>query len=746
MKNQKKKIKNPLRKRWHREIRQDKGKYIALFLFLFVSIAFVSGFLVGDNSLKKAYNESFKKYNIEDGHFSLGMKADKATLEKIRKEKVVLQEQFFKDEAIKKNHSIRVFEDRKKINKECMMKGYMPENKKEIVVDRLYAENNKLKIGDNIRIAGKDFKVSGFVALPDYSCLYKRNSDMMFDANKFTIGVVTKEGFKRISNRHIEYQYTWTDKKGVDYDDLKRTLEKTGILTDYLEEKDNNAITFTGKDLGSDKMMMIVLLYVVIVVIGFVFGVTVRGIIEKESIQIGTLRAGGFTKWELLLHYIKLPVFVTVLAAIVGNILGYTFMKGVVVNLYYHSYSLTTYSTRWTPEAFILTTVIPGAMIFIVVFAMLYRMLSIEPLRFIRKDLHSKNRNKVMKLPNWKFMNRFRFRVIAQNKGAYFVLFIGILLASLMMIFGLLMSPLLNHFKTDVLKSNLAEHQYILKAPLPTSTKKAEKYCVRMLNIKGREDATVYGIKRKSRYLKNTSLPKRKNEVLISDGYAEKYKIKKGDRITLKKKNGEKKYSFRVVGIKEYSATLAIFMEQKNFNKAFGEKKTYFNGYFSDKKIKDIDEMYIATEITHKDLTVVADQLQDSMGAFFPWTTGFALIIYVLLMYVLSKFIIEKNKNAISLLRILGYSGAETARIYNNVTAIVVAISLILSLPLARLTMKMLYYSFMGKINGWLTYYVEPYINVAMVLGGGACYLLVHMIQSRGFNKMNMSDAIKRVE
>ena len=74
-------------------------------------------------------------------------------------------------------------------------------------------------------------------------------------------------------------------------------------------------------------MMMIVLLYVVIVVIGFVFGVTVRGIIEKESIQIGTLRAGGFTKWELLLHYIKLSVFVTVLAAIVGNILGYTFMK-----------------------------------------------------------------------------------------------------------------------------------------------------------------------------------------------------------------------------------------------------------------------------------------------------------------------------------------------------------------------------------------------------------------------------------
>ena len=34
------------------------------------SIGLISGFLVADGSMIKAYNDSFDKYNIEDGHFS----------------------------------------------------------------------------------------------------------------------------------------------------------------------------------------------------------------------------------------------------------------------------------------------------------------------------------------------------------------------------------------------------------------------------------------------------------------------------------------------------------------------------------------------------------------------------------------------------------------------------------------------------------------------------------------------------
>ena len=70
-------MKNPLHKRYKRELRQDLGKYIAIFLFMVLSIGFISGFLVAGTSMKTAYDQSFKKYNIEDGHFILKEKADK---------------------------------------------------------------------------------------------------------------------------------------------------------------------------------------------------------------------------------------------------------------------------------------------------------------------------------------------------------------------------------------------------------------------------------------------------------------------------------------------------------------------------------------------------------------------------------------------------------------------------------------------------------------------------------------------
>ena len=64
-------MKNPLYKRVPRELKSDFGKYIALFLFLCLTITLVSGLLVADGSTISAYNESFSNNNIEDGHFNI---------------------------------------------------------------------------------------------------------------------------------------------------------------------------------------------------------------------------------------------------------------------------------------------------------------------------------------------------------------------------------------------------------------------------------------------------------------------------------------------------------------------------------------------------------------------------------------------------------------------------------------------------------------------------------------------------
>lgn len=53
-------MKNPLWKRLPRELKSDFGKYIVIFLFLTLTIGFVSGFLVADDSMLAAYDEGFE--------------------------------------------------------------------------------------------------------------------------------------------------------------------------------------------------------------------------------------------------------------------------------------------------------------------------------------------------------------------------------------------------------------------------------------------------------------------------------------------------------------------------------------------------------------------------------------------------------------------------------------------------------------------------------------------------------------
>ena len=744
-------MKDPILKRIPRELKGDPGKYIALFLFLTLTIGFVSGFLVAGGSMKQAYDDSFEKYSIENGHFTTMFPADEELLSDVEKEQdITIYELYSKDKTDSKDRSVRLFKPRSEVNRIDVMKGSAPVNDSEIIIDRLFAVNNSIKVGDTYTIGDTDFTVSGFAAFSDYSALYKNNTDMMFDATNFNVAMVTDSAWDSFSDVGLNYTYCWLD-KNTDPDDEKAQKDKGEaimkqlaagtVLTDFVIRPDNQAIMFAGDDVGKDKVMMQVMLYIIIAVMAFIFAVTTRSTIEQEASVIGTLRASGYTRGELLRHYVALPVVLTLIAAIVGNILGYTCFKQIVADVYYHSYSLPTYTTIWNAEAFILTTVVPCILILLINILVISASLRISPLRFLRHDLGRSGKRSAVKLPDWKFMHRFRIRVILQNIPAYLVMFVGIFLASVLLMFGLMMKPLLINYKDSVTDSEISKYQYILKTPTETETEGAEKYSVSSLQNDSDETVTVYGISEDSDYLSVDS-----SKVYLSDGYMEKYGVKSGDTLTLHDKYSGKEYKFTIDEKYHYPATMCIMVSRSSFNEMFGNEADYFNGWFSDKEITDIDEMLIATVITESDLTVVANQLDDSMSGLFNLFWIFAVILYILVIYLLAKMIIEKNASSISMVKILGCTNAEASGLYTSATAIVVAVSLLLCLPLGNIVIKKIYYAMMVNIPGWLTYYIAPWIYPAMFGIGAACYLVVTLIQLKKIRSIPLSTALKNME
>lgn len=736
-------------KRIPRELKSDLGKYIALFLFLTLTIGFVSGFLVAGGSMSYAYDQSFEKYNIEDGHFTLASEIPDELLKEVEEQDVSVYPLFYKDFDLSNEHTVRVYKIRDDVDKICLMDGEFPSKSGEIMIDRLYASNNSIEIGDKIEVDGKSYEICGFAAFSDYSALFKNHTDMMFDANKFTVAAVCDDDFDRLSDDKLKYNYAWVnrdrtlsdDEKSDKADEVKAVLGKSGLTTDFIAAINNQAIIFTGDDIGGDRVMIITMLYIIMAVIAFVFGITTRNSLDKESKTVGTLRASGFKRSELVKQYAVMPLVVTLVSAVIGNILGYTVFKNIVVNTYYHSYSLPTYETRWNSNAFVLTTVIPALIVLAVVISVLVYTLRLSPLQFLRHELTSKKKNKVIKLKRKNFISKFRLRVIFQNLSSYITLFIGVLFASVLLLFGMMMSPLLTHFKDEVINSEIAAYQYILKAPCEAD-EGAEKYAVCSLENEKGEEITVYGIEENSEYFDENL---GKDELLLSDGFSDKYNIEPGDKIKLSEKYGDKSYTLKSTGQYKYPAVLAVFMSRERFNDVFDKDDDYYSGYFSNEKL-DIDDSFVASVITRSDLTVMADQLDDSMGEMFYLLYVFAIVIYILLIYLFSKQITEKNITSISMLKILGYDGREISRIYNMTTGIVMMVSLLISLPLSYLLIKVIYYAMMLDYNGWLTLYFAPWIWPVMTAIGAACYLLVHVFQMKKINKIPLSSALKNDE
>lgn len=901
---------NPLNKRFKRDLRSDAGKYVAIFLFIVFFIGAASGFMVADNSVFAQFKTADVEYNVEDGHLAFNVKPSADVLSKIESQNdIKLYDLNYKEETIKHGKTLRIYKVRNELNKECLMSGEMPKAENEIAVDRMFAENNKIAVGDNVNINSKNYIVSGLIALSDYSALFKSNGDMMFDAVGFGVAVMTNDGYNTIETAHETVNYAWkynlpvedektenaksellmkslekifkeydepliqaqvdslyddakpyinrlkaefesaekqleskylsaivhtnandtakmakelgiTEKQyknlkqvledaekdsdkwdfdsldsapkinlddyktssDMDFDEMyeeiykvvdavsgaglydcsqiyrdlaslkkitdKFSIDDSGVLniTDYSAKYTNKSIMYAREDSTSDKATMMLMTYIVMVMIAFLFAVTTSNTISKEANVIGTLRAMGYSKGELIGHYMFLPMVVTVVGGIVGNVLGYTAFQKVFESVYYSNYSLPTYKMLWNMNAFLETTVVPFVLMLLVNFVMLSKKLKISPLNFIRGELKESGQKRLIKLPKkMPFFSKFRLRIFFQNIPSYLTLALGVFLAGVLVVFGSMYGPLLDDYSNIVKENQISKYQYVMINEAETKVSDAEKFCMTSLQTTDKkfmtDDVTVYGVENQSRYIKE-NIPA--GEVFVSSAMADKFNLSIGDEVTLKEAYKEKTYSFKVGGIYNYDAAITVFMNRTDYIEQFNEDSNYFNGYFSNKKLNDLDDADVATVITEKDLTKVVTQMQVSMTEFVKVFKALGVVIFLLVMFILTKQIIEKNSKSVSMAKILGFSDSEIGKLYIVITSFVVVASLLVSVPLISLALRWCFKSYLyTQMTGYIPYIVSNSCYVTMVVLGIVSYAVVACLMLLKIKKTPLGEALK---
>lgn len=711
--------------------------------------------------IDEEYADAEEKYELNDPEF--------------QPVPVTVYESFYRNEEEDNNNdgtadgTVRIYAKTEDVNLACVLDGRLPERKSEIAIDRMHADNVGVEIGDTITIGGREWNVVGLIAYVNYATLHEKNTDVMFDALKFDVAMVTAEGFDTLE-KPVHYAYAWQyesapsdeqQEKALSDDFMKALLTQTvaheNELTDYLPAYANQAIHFATDDMGSDEAMSGVLLDILIIIIAFVFAVTISNTIIKESKTIGTLRASGYTRGELIRHYLAMPVIVTLISAAIGNALGYTVFKNVVVSMYYNSYSLPTYETIWNSDAFLKTTVIPVILMVVINLLVLTVRMKHTPLEFLRQDLKRGGRKKAIRLPNWNFFSRFRLRIIFQNVPNYLILFFGVCFVSILLAMAIGMPKTLDYYKENAGNMMFADYQYVLKLSVDedgnsivTANADAEPFALYTLQRKSDEideEISVYGIAGNSSYVQIDGLLKLKEgEVYISTSYAEKYGVSVGNTITLDERYENKKYDFTVVGLYDKAMSISVFMPIGQFRTAFDLKSDEFTGYLSNTEITDIDEEYIATVITEHDITKMCDQLDHSMGSYMEYLQVLCILLSAALIYLLTKLIIEKNENAISMTKILGYQNGEIARLYLLATTIVFILFDAVGVFIGAFVMNAAWKAIMFDYSGWYAFTMGAWEYVKMFLFMLAAYLIVLCFDFRRIKRIPKDKALKNAE
>ena len=824
-------MKNPLNKRIFRELRSNIGRYGSIFIVMLMTISFISSFYISQNSVKISYEDSHIKGKIEDGYIEFDRELSRDEEKIFEDNHVKAYKNYYLSINYKNGKLIRLYSNREHVNIPAIHRGRSANKDGEVVFNYNYIKENKLSLGDKLYLPayvnGKKpaidgLKIVGSVAFPDYSCLLRRPGDILMDNKDFAVASVNKKTFDDLvkDGYGINYIYSYrlehsSENRKVQSDKLEDLVDAfvdKGLVPINAQNKYRNPrISYVMDDMGGDVPMMTSLMVIVLLVMAFIFAVLVQNTIEDEASVIGSLLSFGYSKASLIWHYIKLPLYVTVFAVLVGNLLAYTHMKNVYLGLYTGTFSLFPVRVELDAYAFLLTSLIPICLILLINFVSIYRKLRLSPLRFLRRELTKRRQRKAIRLPQVAFLSRFRMRVFLKNKASYLVLCIGLLLGNILLIYGLSINILIDGYMDDIEKSTPSSYQTILKGPLEKEVEarlkeslvkrdkgifdkptydQQDKYLSDAMSVdKDKVNLfTMYGVKMRDKTFdqdikvniyasnldgafikegltrasglsskegggdkndkasddKDASKQKsRLYDVYLSDGLMNRFKINMGDQISMKDENRDVDYRLRVVGHTDLFATsMAIIMDRKDCNKMVGMKEYYYNGIFTDKKLK-VEDKELATIINSSDMKKIAGQFMVNFKNLMPMIMSVALVIYLVVMYVLTKTIVDKYKESISYLRIFGYYDKEIEKVFIRVSTIAVAVFLVILIPLEKYLVRSLVILAFYKFDGYVDPHIPAYVYLSTVICGMMVYLINRWILVRRIKKINMSEVLK---
>lgn len=577
-------------------------------------------------------------------------------------------------------------------------------------LDSYLADYLNIKVGDTLKLMISNHvvkvKIIGLVNTPDHVYFVKDSTELFPSHNKYGFIYISKETYEKQMNVPVVFNKAYIDiDSSKNEDQVKKDIRKLDSNVLSITNRNSNAsyVKYQSEvDEGKTYSSVFTAMFLFIAILSVMS--TMNRFVKKQRIQIGTLKAIGFSDFKIYTHYISFGFIVSLIASILGVIVGSITIGDYFLNTEIEYFEMPDATIEILPIVYVVAILSVLCISLVSYFSSrtILKESASQALRIEVPKVKSKNLDWTLRFKNAKLSTKWNIRDITRNKARTFASLCGIVGCTMLLVcaFGLYDSmsayldweyDILNQYQTKIsLQDTYTQEQYDHLVDLYGNKttqdtyvefKMKQKTITKALTINDSKGVVAYTDHDKNvMKLKDTG-------IYVTEKLAESYGLKKGDTIQWHTVGSDTWYTSKIVGLNRDPQNQQFNMSKKYYE-SLGLKYRP-NSIYTNKKAKKVDGVSKVSTIAS--IREGIETMLETMKTMVVLLIAFAAILGSVILYNLGVLSFSEKEYQFATLKVLGFKDKQIRDIYVKQNNWITVLAILIGLPLGYLMLDYIY-------------------------------------------------------
>ncbi len=629
-------------------------------------------------------------------------------------------------------------------------------------LDSTFANFHNLHVGDQITYTYEGFsetkEIKGLVMHPEYVFAIKDESEALPNHNTYGFCFMSAEEFTLLPALPYNQILLETD---LNKTELTLVLEKCKLDTKYIIIMQNDYLSVNQFANEVEQMKSIQTIFPLIFLLVAILTIltTMTRITVKQRMQIGILKALGFSNRKILFHYSAFGFFLSLIGSILGSIIGLLALPEIIYSFQRTMYILPEWKKETEPYVFVVVSFCVLCCAFCGFWAC-KKQLEGSSANILRPKVGKTSKITSLEKSMWwkkrSFDVQWNLRDCKRNILRTFITIFGIAGSMTLVLCALGMKDTMDELiHTSYYELNDYETKVTLSESLPPEVRKTleeddkkQFLAEGVVEVHNNDEIELINLtvispgnylKYKDKDNKQVELPS--DGFLLSEAISEKLNLFAGDDIIVYPYGSDEAINGKVSCIIKTPVGQGLFASTsyyESLNQIFQP-----TSFVTDEINISLQQDFLTIQ-TKEDLIHTIDELLSIMNILIAIMIAAAATLSIVVLYNLGVLSFFEKERELATLKVLGFQYKRLTTLLQKQNIWLTTIGVILGIPSGFIILNSML-QFMGE-NYDLTLVITP---VSYILSSIGVFLLstgVNRLMSRKLKRVDMVSALKSTE